>query len=149
MNKKAKMISWSVILSAILILIIYGATFALSDPPAGCPTGMVSYWKFDEGDGTTADDFYDGNDGTLINNPAWVDGKIGKALSFDGDDYISVPDSSNLDITSAVTVEAWVNFGSLSNYQTIIAKRGLDSNLAGNYDLRLNLNELEFYYHDG
>jgi hypothetical protein len=41
-------------------------------------------------------------------NGMWVDGKFGKALSFDGvNDYVSVPNSANLNI-SKMTVIAWV-----------------------------------------
>lgn len=73
-------------------------------------TGLVGYWKFDEGSGTTANDSSGyNNHGTLYNDPAWIKGKIGKALNFDGvDDYVNVPDSPSLDITNNLTVEAWV-----------------------------------------
>ncbi len=73
--------------------------------------GLVGYWSFDEGSGTTAYD-YSGynNHGTLYNGPQWVDGKLGKALSFDGvNDYISVPHNGNLNITGGITIEAWLN----------------------------------------
>ena len=74
------------------------------------PVGMISYWKFDEGSGPTAFDSADANDGTLINGPVWTSGQVGGALSFDGlDDYVEVPTSANLDITDAITLEAWVN----------------------------------------
>ena len=36
-------------------------------------------------------------------------GRFGGALSFDGvDDWVSVADSASLDLTSAMTLEAWV-----------------------------------------
>jgi len=36
-------------------------------------------------------------------------GRFGGALSFDGsDDWVTVPDASSLDLTSAMTLEAWV-----------------------------------------
>ena len=55
------------------------------------PEGLVGYWRFDEGSGTTAYDS-SGNDyhGILVNGPVWADVKYGKALSFDGiDDYVN------------------------------------------------------------
>jgi hypothetical protein len=52
----------------------------------------VAVWLFDEGSGDIATDFTgNGNDGKLTNGPVWIDGKIGKALKFDGvDDYLNV-----------------------------------------------------------
>jgi hypothetical protein len=47
--------------------------------------GLVGYWKFDEGSGTTANDSSGyGNNGTLYNSPTWTTGKVGGALSFNG-----------------------------------------------------------------
>jgi hypothetical protein len=72
---------------------------------------LVAEWKFDEGSGNIA---YDSsgkiNNGTLINNPTRVDGKLGKALSFDGiNDYIEIASSPSLNsITTQITILAWV-----------------------------------------
>jgi len=73
------------------------------------PESIVGAWLFDEGAGDNArDSSGKGNDGELFNDPKWVDGKFGKALDFDGkDDYVEVPDSDTLDVTS-VTLAAWV-----------------------------------------
>jgi N-acetylneuraminic acid mutarotase len=47
--------------------------------------GLVAWWKFDETSGTVAyDSSGNGHDANLTNGPAWVTGKIGGALSFDG-----------------------------------------------------------------
>ncbi|MGB9595092.1 MAG: LamG domain-containing protein, partial [Candidatus Poribacteria bacterium] len=44
----------------------------------------VGFWLFDEGKGDIAKDSSKGkNDGKLIDNPSWVNGKFGQALSFD------------------------------------------------------------------
>ncbi|RLI91232.1 MAG: hypothetical protein DRO95_04750, partial [Candidatus Altiarchaeales archaeon] len=49
-----------------------------------------------------------GNDGTIY-GATWTDGKFGKALSFDGvDDYVDCGNDSSLDITDAITIEAWI-----------------------------------------
>jgi len=53
--------------------------------------GMVGYWKFDEGSGTSTTDSRGGNAGTLTNGPIWTsNSKSGQALDFDGsNDFVS------------------------------------------------------------
>jgi len=86
----------------------------ISNSPSGKTAqvagGLVGYWKFDEGSGTTAvDSSGNNNNGTLIDNPDWVDGKIGKALEFNGStNYVEINDSDSLDGFDAITIEAWV-----------------------------------------
>ena len=47
----------------------------------------------------------------------------GKALYHDGiDDYVSIPDDPSLDITNAITFEAWVNLNPKSSYYGIASK---------------------------
>jgi hypothetical protein len=64
--------------------------------------GPVAHWDMDEGSGSKINDKSgNGNDGTLVNGPTWTQGKYGSALSFDGvDDYASIPNNSDLDITA-------------------------------------------------
>ena len=87
----------------------------LTDPPYTLTVvwnysyiSQASY-SFDAETGSTAHDSSEyGNDGTVY-GASWVDGKFGKALSFDGvDDYVKVPDSESLDITDEITVLMWV-----------------------------------------
>ena len=89
--------------------------------------GPVGYWKFDEGSVLTAyDSSGQGNTGTLQNNMAttsWVAGKSGSALSFDGvNDYVNVPDSNSLDLTTAITVSAWISLNSVASQPRIVFK---------------------------
>jgi len=47
----------------------------------------------------------------------------GKALYHDGiDDYVSIPDDPSLDITDAITIEAWANVERFEQYNEIIGK---------------------------
>ena len=48
-------------------------------------SGLVGYWKFDEGTGITANDSSGNNKtGTLTDGPTWTTGKVGDGISFDG-----------------------------------------------------------------
>jgi len=80
-------------------------------PPPG---DLVGLWHFDEGVGTIASDSSgNGNDGTLVNDPQWVTGMFGNALSFDGvNDYVEIANDPNLNIAQG-TWEAWIKFNVL------------------------------------
>lgn len=85
--------------------------------------GMVSYWKFDASDGTTAYDCFGLNDGT-IHGAEWTAGLVNGALSFDRNysTYVSVPDDASLNITGDITISAWVYFTRGGSYQAIVTK---------------------------
>jgi phosphodiesterase/alkaline phosphatase D-like protein len=72
-------------------------------------TGLVGSWHFDEGSGTIAyDTSGNGNNGNIYNGATWVDGKFGKALSFDGaDDYFVKSLFANFP-TNEITVAFWM-----------------------------------------
>jgi hypothetical protein len=79
------------------------------DPATTTPPGLVGYWSFDEATGTTAADGSGlGNTGTL-NGPVHTTGKLGNGLRFDGvNDWVTVADADPLDLTTQMTLEAWV-----------------------------------------
>jgi PKD repeat protein len=89
------------------------------------PAGPVAAYGFEEGTGTTiADASGTGNPGA-VSGAAWTtSGKNGKALDFDGvNDWVTVADSSSLDLTGDMTVEAWVRPDTPSKaWQTIAIK---------------------------
>ena len=90
-------------------------------------TGLVAAYGFDEGTGSTVNDLSgNGNTGTL-NGAIWTTGRFGGALSFNGSSaYVSVNDSSSLDLTTAMTLEAWVYPTSLGSWRDVIYKASRD-----------------------
>jgi parallel beta-helix repeat protein len=72
------------------------------------PSGMVSSWKFDEGNGTTASDPIGNNHGA-IHGASWTTGIINSALSFNGaGDYVDCGADSSLTSLQKGTVAAWI-----------------------------------------
>ena len=81
-------------------------------------------YGFNESAGTTAaDSSGTGNTGT-ISGAAWsTSGKYGAALSFDGvNDWVTVADANSLDLTTAMTLEAWVQPTAINGWETVILK---------------------------
>ena len=73
--------------------------------------GLVGWWKFDEGSGTTAaDSSGNGNTMNLVNGVSWVAGKIGSyAISANGTNQYGTVPAVNLSGTSTITVAFWAN----------------------------------------
>jgi len=88
--------------------------------------GLVAEWHFDEGSGSVLKDSSgNGNDG-VIYGATWIDGKYGKALSFDGvDDYVYCGNDRIFDFgTNTFTIETWVKTidKTTSNWEGIVGK---------------------------
>ncbi len=105
---------------ALAVVLVLGSTAI-----AGLP-GLVGYWTFDEGQGKTAfDSSGNGLDGTLNGNPKWVDGQLGGALDFDGnDDYVDIPDDPLLGLTKEITIAAWTNMRTNASGEMAIVSKG-------------------------
>jgi hypothetical protein len=85
----------------------------LSASTAACPiaVGLVAAYGFNEGSGTAVADLSgNGNNGT-VSGATWSSaGKYGGALSFNGtSSLVTVPGSASLDLTTGMTLEAWVD----------------------------------------
>jgi hypothetical protein len=119
----------------------YNLTFSVSSDPctAGeCQTGLLGYWTFDEGSGSTAgDSSTNGNTGTIIdtgtNSIAWVSGVVGGALHFDNQTQVIVSNAPSLDAFSGITISTWVKadyWGSTGYAPRILEKGNLDNQYA-------------------
>ena len=105
-------------------------TIVDDDPPA--VTGLIAAYAFEEGAGTTtADATGKGHTGT-ISGATWVAaGRTGRALSFDGvNDWVTITAANDLNLTTGMTLEAWVRPSALSGWRTVVLKEGSATNLA-------------------
>jgi len=99
-------------------------------------------------DGASTSAVYDStsndNDGTKssANNPIEATGKIGEGQDFSSDyvDCNSSSTSSSLDITSEITLEAWIKPDSVTSYQTIFSRRGSNDTGPTQYGIILTNN---------
>ncbi len=116
------------------------------------PKGLVGYWSFggeymNWNNNRALDASPLGNDGTITNmstSTSAVQGILGQALKFDGvDDYVNVGDPTNgsldFDITSPLSISAWVNRATLGSSVGIVVKRmavtsGYDFSIVGSND---------------
>ena len=101
--------------------------------PEAPQNSLVSWWPFEtiESNGMTPDTT--GRNPAALGSetasesfvPEQVEGKVGKALSFDGSFYVFVPPSKSLETPEEVTINAWVNVQSLKEnvaYNNIIVE---------------------------
>ena len=92
------------------------------------PSGLVAAYSFNEGSGSTAGDSSgSGNPGTL-SNATWATGKYGNALNFNGTNArVNVANSSSLQLSSGMTLEAWVNPSTVSSAWRDVVYKGDDN----------------------
>jgi hypothetical protein len=98
-------------------------TLTVTNTPPALP-GLVGAWGFEEPSGSTAlDSSGAGNNGSL-SGPARTTGRYGGGLSFDGvNDWVVVADAPSLDLTTGMTLEAWVRPAALgSTWRTVVIK---------------------------
>src|SRR6266446_5803031 len=102
----------SALMAQILFFGVAQATSAKepSNPDVLTVVGLVAAYNFDEGMGTTVTDLSGNGNNGVISGATWTtQGKFGNALNFDAiSNWVTVNASSSLDLTSGMTLEAWV-----------------------------------------
>ncbi|MEV4289325.1 LamG-like jellyroll fold domain-containing protein [Nonomuraea bangladeshensis] len=77
---------------------------------AKAPAGLVAAYGMNEGSGTSVADSSGKNNPGTGSSTAWVNGKYGKALSFNGSSsMVTVAHAASLRLTTGMTLSAWVN----------------------------------------
>ncbi len=102
-----------------------GAVTVIDDAAHDLAHGLIGHWAFDEGRGMIARDSSGRNNhGTIMGSAKWTRGRIGGALEFDGtDDFVSIPNEGNFDITGSLTVTAWIRVNAFTrSWQSIVTK---------------------------
>ena len=92
-------------------------------------SGLVAAYSFDEGTGTTVTDLSgNGNHGTFASAVWTTAGKYNRALVFNGTtSAVTINDSASLKLTSAMTLEAWVNPSTVTSAWRDVIYKGNDN----------------------
>lgn len=107
--------------------------------------GLILYLPLDDGSGGIAKDLSgQGNDGVLMGNVEWVDGRHGKAVRISDDvpeNMILVEDSDTLDVKDQITMAAWIYIETMQDdYCSVIMKANayaIHTSAAGNPDVEV------------
>ena len=110
------MFKYIILLSAILWLVTTQISMGLDTED------IVALWLLDRGRGNIARDYSgNGHDGTIYGG-AWVQGKYGKALQFDGvRSQVLLPSGDDMAL-EAFTIEAWVKIQSTGEWTSILMR---------------------------
>ncbi|MFX1263124.1 MAG: Ig-like domain-containing protein, partial [Promethearchaeota archaeon] len=84
------------------------------------PSGMVSYWEFNEDGGVLASDSIGFNHGTLRDGGMWVPGIAGTGVDLAPHAYVECGGDPSLSIQTLLTIEAWVLLPDTQGIRTIV-----------------------------
>ena len=116
---------------------VYGTSNTISSAPASVTvtsvtnssSGLVAAYGFEEGTGSSLSDASGaGNNGTISGATWTTAGKYGNALVFNGTSaLVTINDSTSLHLTTAMTLEAWVNPSAVSSAWRDVVYKGNDN----------------------
>lgn len=86
------------------------------------PETAVGVWLFDEGGGNDTKDASGKDHDGAINGAKWKDGKFGKALEFDGGQWVSIESTPELQVGEELTMMAWFFATDIGDWRQLIAK---------------------------
>ena len=103
--------------------IIFSSMFAGQSYAKIDPETILGIWLLDEGIGDITEDASEnGNDGTIMNAPAWIDGITGSALDFnDSSSYVDCGNAEALNV-NVFSVSFWCNIVISPGWNHIISR---------------------------
>src|SRR2546426_10796669 len=114
-------------LASVVLVLLASLIFT---PSAKAQTsGLVAAYGFSEGAGpTVADASGNNHTGTLGGGVTWTAaGRYGSALVFNGAGFVTIPDTAALQLTTAMTLEAWVSPTTVSSVWRDVIYKGNDN----------------------
>jgi len=145
---------WGIKIFRVLFALIFATSMIGVNPVSAAPSprvmcendaSLVGCWRMEEGSGATLRDGSPTylNDGAITGTPTFVTGQIGNAIALSGTgQYAMVTDKTNLDITSAITLAAWVKPGKKATMN--IFKKVIGTAAPDGYELSLSSNQYVF-----
>jgi|GEM_PF-215564 len=84
--------------------------------------GRLGFWKFDESTGTSAEDTWGMNDGTLHSGASWTSGVVNNAVQLDGSSsgYVDLPDGIMSEVSGDFTIATWVRLDEVATWARIL-----------------------------
>ncbi len=121
MSLRAKYtVGWSAVSLVVACLLIVPFPAGAADP-ADPASGLLGWWRFDEGSGVYAANAVDVRGEAELHNVVWVRGDFGTALKFTGSNsYATLPPLPQLDGSDAMTLSAWVAWEDTGQYPNIL-----------------------------
>ncbi len=122
---------------------LYSVGYAIDDPT------LILYCPFEEGSGDSTKDVKSNMVGKFNGGVKWTNkGKFGKAIEFtDASSSIEFPEDAKMDITEAITMEAWILPNAVQADSALMGRR--TSANAGGYCMQWTNGKIETWIHIG
>lgn len=123
--------------------VFYSISYAIDDP------ALIFYCPFEEGSGDSVKDVRSNLVGKFRGGAKWTTkGKVGKAIEFtDATSSIEFPEDPILDITEAITMEAWILPNAVQGDSALMGRRTAAN--AGGYCMQWTAGKIETWIHIG
>ncbi len=122
-----------------------GATKSITATFVNPTASLVGHWRFNETNGTVANDASGYGNTGAVTGGTWGTGKIGGALALNGTTgVVSIPPSSSLTFTNQITFACWMNADALTTDAVALFSRATAAGENGWIDFVLHARRLVY-----